>query len=81
MPDQAQKSIPDPTQKITDFVYQVVILTLAIVAAGGLLGLFLLALSGKDVPQGLVALPSAAIGAMAGLLAPSPASSRPPQSG
>ena len=52
----------------TDYIYRVIVITLAAVAIGGLLGIVLLAVTGKTVPEGPVALASAAVGAMAGLL-------------
>jgi hypothetical protein len=66
-----------PTPVVTDFIYRVIVITLAAVAIGGLLGIVLLSVAGKTVPEGVVALASAAVGAMAGLLAPSPPGSQP----
>ena len=61
-----------PSGVVTDFIYRVIAITLAVIAIAGLLGIVLLSLAGKTVPEGVVALASAAVGAMAGLLAPSP---------
>ncbi len=67
--------VSQPSPVVTDYIYRVIVITLAAVAVGGLLGIVLLAATGKTVPEGLVALASAAVGAMAGLLAPSPTNS------
>lgn len=61
-----------PSVGVTDFIYRVVVMTLAAIAIVGLLGIVLLSVAGKTVPEGVVALASAAVGAMAGLLAPAP---------
>jgi hypothetical protein len=64
--------VGDPSTNVTDFIYKVTVITLAVVAIAGLVGIVLLSVAGKSVPEGIVALASAAVGAMAGLLAPSP---------
>lgn len=58
------------------FVYRVVVLALGGVGLIGIGGALWLALVGGQVPDAVVALASASIGALAGLLAPSPASSK-----
>ncbi len=65
---------PPPDSDTTNFIYKAVVIALFIVGVGGLAGVLFLAYSGKTVPESAVALASTAIGAMAGLLAPSPAS-------
>jgi hypothetical protein len=54
------------------WVYRGIILALGLVAAGGLVLVAVLALNDNSVPDIFTAAISAAIGAMAGLLAPSP---------
>ncbi len=56
-------------------IYRVVVFALAGAVIVCLVGSLGLAWVGKDVPDGVIALGSAAIGALAGLLAPSPARS------
>ena len=54
-------------------LYRMVIGFLGTVGAIAALGAIVLVIDGKDVPQILVALGSAAIGALGGILSPSPA--------
>ena len=59
-------------------IYRIVVGSLGGVLIIVALGLILLALKAvSPVPDGLVAIGSAAVGALAGLLAPSPSTSRP----
>ena len=51
-----------------------VVFALGITVILGIIGAIILAMAGKQIPEVLVALGSAAVGALAGLLAPSPAS-------
>ena len=55
------------------WIYRMVVGALGLTVLTGVIGAIALAMYGKDIPQLLVALGSAAIGALAGLLAPSPA--------
>lgn len=54
------------------WVYRVVVVTLGIVVLIAAVGSIVLVANGKTTPEVLVALGSAAVGALAGLLAPSP---------
>lgn len=56
------------------WIYRGVIVALGFVAIAGMVGGITLAFYGKTTPEGVVALGSTAVGAMAGLLAPSPKS-------
>ena len=55
------------------WVFRIVVITLGLVVLGAMLIGVLMAMSGKDTPQFVVAVGSAAGGALTGLLAPSPA--------
>lgn len=56
------------------WVYRIVVISLGLTVLGTVFGGFGLAFkAGADIPEGLIALGSAAVGALAGLLAPSPA--------
>ncbi|CAG0941634.1 hypothetical protein ANRL1_00617 [Anaerolineae bacterium] len=55
------------------WIYRMVVAALGLTVLIGAIGAILLAVAGKPVPEVLVALGSASIGALAGLLAPSPA--------
>lgn len=59
------------------WLFRAVVGTLGLVALVGLVGLIVLNYSGKTPVDAIVALASAAVGALAGLLAPSPAANRP----
>ena len=55
------------------WVYRMVVISLGLTVLGTVAGGFSLALkSGASIPEGLIALGSAAVGALAGLLAPAP---------
>jgi hypothetical protein len=66
----ASPQIPDT------FIYRVVVLALGSAVLITLVGFIMLSLYLSAIPEGLVALGSAAVGALAGLLAPSPAQGR-----
>jgi hypothetical protein len=69
-----QPNVVGPSDpQTTRFIYRMVVIALFIVGVGGLAGILFLVYAGKTVPEAVVALASTAIGAMAGLLAPSPA--------
>lgn len=53
-------------------IYRMVVAALGLTLIGGMLGALVLAFWGKEVPAEATALGSAAVGALAGLLAPSP---------
>jgi hypothetical protein len=53
-------------------IYRIVVLALALVLLTAAVGAIVLGWNGKAMPESLIALGSAAIGALAGLLAPSP---------
>ncbi|NUN94320.1 MAG: hypothetical protein HUU04_11150 [Verrucomicrobiae bacterium] len=54
------------------WIYRIVVSALGLVALLAVGGAALLAYTGKSAPEGLIAIGSAAVGALAGLLAPSP---------
>ena len=54
------------------WLYRIVVAVLGLTVVGSIVGAILLALNGLSTPEVLVALGSAAIGGLAGLLAPSP---------
>lgn len=62
---------PQNTEEIP--VYHTVVKILGIIGILALGGAITLAFAGKAIPESVVALGSASIGALAGLLAPSPA--------
>jgi hypothetical protein len=69
----ALHAIPTPLQS-DKWVYRLVVCFLGFTVIGTVIGGFIISgKSAQDIPQGLVALGSAAVGALAGLLAPSPA--------
>ena len=56
-----------------EWTYRIVVLSLGLAVLISLLGLIVLSFKGiESLPDGLVAIGSAAVGALAGLLAPSP---------
>lgn len=62
---------PSPLQ--TDpWIYRIVVLALGLAVLVALVAAAILAGMGKTVPEGVIAIGSAATGALAGLLAPSP---------
>lgn len=79
-PKLAGDAIARLTAFITDkWTYRIVVLALGIAVLIGMLGLIVLSWRGVTVlPEGLVAIASAAVGALAGLLAPSPKNSQQP---
>ena len=56
------------------WIYRMVVGFLGLAVLAGIIGAIILSMAGKPTPEVLVALGSAAVGALAGLLAPSPAS-------
>jgi hypothetical protein len=64
----ARTAIPDT------FVYRATVIVLGFAVVAVVLAQAWLTNGGKEIPEGLIAIGSAAIGALAGLLAPQPAS-------
>lgn len=54
------------------WVFRLVVVSLGLCMLASLIGAIVLAVKGMDTPEILVALGSAAVGGLAGLLAPSP---------
>jgi len=54
------------------WLYRIVVAVLGLTVVASVIGAIVLTLSGQSTPEVLVALGSAAIGGLAGLLAPSP---------
>lgn len=54
------------------WLYRIVVMVLGITVVASVVGAIALALMGESTPEVIVALGSAAIGGLAGLLAPSP---------
>jgi hypothetical protein len=70
----ATESLPPPAYVTDRLIYRIVVGSLGIVAIAAIIGaIFLTTLDNKTVPDVLTALGAASIGALAGLLAPSPA--------
>ena len=57
------------------FIYRIVVSALSLISLIGVLGAMILAFYKTDTPPAVIALGSTALGALAGLLAPSPAKS------
>jgi hypothetical protein len=73
----ADLAAPPPPLQSDAWIYRLVVLALGLALLIALLGAIVLSFQGKgETPQILTALGSAAVGALAGLLAPSPASAR-----
>ena len=58
------------------WVYRMVVAALGLAVLASLIGAIILATEGRSTPELLVALGSAAVGGLAGLLAPSPLNRR-----
>lgn len=81
-PELQKKLREDPVKTIEEWhsplqtdswIYRIVVLSLGLTVVGCIIFAFFLALwTGKDTPQILIAIGSAAVGALAGLLAPTP---------
>ena len=54
------------------WLYRIVVVVLGLTVVASIVGAIVLTLSGQSTPEVIVALGSAAIGGLAGLLAPSP---------
>ena len=68
--------IPSRPLESDVWIYRMVVAALGLAVLGAMIGFILLASDNKEVPAGLVALGSAAVGALGGLLAPSPTGKR-----
>lgn len=55
------------------WLYRMVVVVLGLTVVSSMVGTIILAMAGQSTPEVVVALGSAAIGGLAGLLAPSPA--------
>jgi hypothetical protein len=73
-PQSAEKAITRLTALQTDrWIYRIVVLALGFGVLSAMSGLIILSWKGvTSVPDGIVAIGSAAVGALAGLLAPAP---------
>lgn len=67
----ARVAAPMPLQN-DNWIYRIVVGSLGLVILITVIGGIYLALASKGLPEGIIALSSAAVGALAGLLAPSP---------
>jgi hypothetical protein len=67
----AVQSLPPPSQSEVNNLWLLVVWTFAILLVGGAAAVVLMTLLGKD-PKDLLPLVTAALGVLAGLLAPSP---------
>jgi hypothetical protein len=78
MAKEVTKSLPPPALVRDTFIYRTVVIALSLVAVGIAGGILLFYISNAGVigpvPEILTALAAASIGALAGLLAPSPVS-------
>ena len=72
-PTQALASLATSPIQWDAWIYRLVVLALGLTLLASAAGGIWLSVLGKDTPQILTALGSAAVGALAGLLAPSPA--------
>ena len=70
-PAEALANLAAPLQSDA-WIYRIVVISLGAAVLLAILGAFVLAALGKTIPDILTALGSAAVGALAGLLAPSP---------
>jgi hypothetical protein len=68
----ASRPLPPPPEKVVGPLWLIAVSAFAIVLVGGTLGLFLLIADDKET-EVIVPLVTAALGVLAGLLAPSPA--------
>jgi hypothetical protein len=76
-PHEALASVAPPGVLQTDpVVYRIVVLSLGLTVILSVIGFIILSFDGKVASEGLVAIGSAAVGAIAGLLAPSPGGSK-----
>jgi len=67
---------PPPTQTADPLLYRMLIGGLLITILLAVVAIFTLAFTAKTIPEGLIAIGSAAVAGLVGLLVPSPTSSR-----
>ncbi|HUI29330.1 MAG TPA: hypothetical protein VLX91_03860 [Candidatus Acidoferrales bacterium] len=72
-PAEAIARLAAPVIQTDVWIYRMVVGFLGLAVLAGVIGAIILSMAGKPTPEVLVALGSAAVGALAGLLAPSPA--------
>jgi len=72
MIEKSQAVAPVPDQATDPLIYRIVVVALSLMAILSLIAITALAFVGETSPEGIVALGSASVGALAGLLAPSP---------
>jgi hypothetical protein len=72
-PQALQAAANEPVYKADRTIYRVAVGVLGLVVVIAAIGYLVLAAQGKAVPEALVALASGAVGALAGIFAPSPA--------
>ena len=70
-PAQTIANLASPLQN-DPWIYRMVVAALGLAVLIGVIGAIILAMAARPIPEVLVALGSAAVGALAGLLAPSP---------
>lgn len=66
----ASVETPIPTDVERPDLYRLLIAGLLVLSIVGMAGLIALAVLGRDIPDGIVALASAAVGGLVGMLAP-----------
>ena len=71
-PVSALQNLAAPPLQTDPWIYRIVVSALGLAVLGTILSAAILAGYGKAVPEGVIAIGSAAAGALAGLLAPSP---------
>jgi hypothetical protein len=71
-PTEAIAAVASPWESDV-WIYRMVVGALGLAVLASIIGAIFIAMAGKELPQIFVALGSAAVGALAGLLAPSPA--------
>ena len=71
-PAQAIASIAATPLQTDKLIYRIVVISLGLSVLISIIGILIMSYNSKLIPEGVVALGSAAVGALAGLLAPSP---------
>lgn len=71
-PAQAIANVAATPLQTDKFIYRTVVISLGLTVLISIIGTLIMAYNAKLIPEGVVALGSAAVGALAGLLAPSP---------
>jgi hypothetical protein len=70
--DQKGVAMDSHTQHKDKWLYRMVVAVLGLTVVSSVIGTIVLAMAGQSTPEVIVALGSAAIGGLAGLLSPSP---------